>query len=72
MISNGAFASAVSNVRPQALIVLPAPLMSTHAGQIAAVALEHRLPLQPRMVAESRWSHKRTLLATPTNNNKAQ
>jgi putative tryptophan/tyrosine transport system substrate-binding protein len=41
---DGAFASAVSNVRPQALVVLPAPLMSIHAGQIAALALEHRLP----------------------------
>jgi putative tryptophan/tyrosine transport system substrate-binding protein len=39
----GVFASAVSK-RPQALIVLPAPLMSIHAGEIAALALKHRLP----------------------------
>jgi putative ABC transport system substrate-binding protein len=41
---DGAFTSAVSNLRPQALIVLPAPLMSIHAGHIAALALKHRLP----------------------------
>jgi putative ABC transport system substrate-binding protein len=41
---DGAFTSAVSNLHPQALIVLPAPLMSIHAGHIAALALKHRLP----------------------------
>jgi putative tryptophan/tyrosine transport system substrate-binding protein len=40
---NGAFASA-GKAHPQALIVLPAPLMTNHAGRIADLALSDRLP----------------------------
>jgi putative ABC transport system substrate-binding protein len=39
----GAFAFA-AKVGPQALVALPAPLMSLHAEQIAQLALSHRLP----------------------------
>jgi putative ABC transport system substrate-binding protein len=41
---DGALASAISNGRPQALIVLPAPIMTIHAERIAALALKNRLP----------------------------